>query len=102
MRYDLAKINSMIAPLGLSAEFVPAEDESVDDEIAIYVDDREAEAVAGIQFNETRTRCMAHCWTDSRRRAMHFGTTEHRDVMVALGDAVNLMHQYGWINAPLN
>jgi hypothetical protein len=89
---NMGELNKAL-PNGISAEFVGADDASVDDEILLYVDDH-AEAVGGIQF--TGRGYCANCWTSVARNEMHFGR-DTTSLKVALQEAVRLLKRYRWI-----
>jgi hypothetical protein len=80
-------------PTGVTAAFVRAEDETVDDEILLYVE-QHAQAVAGIQF--FGGSYFANCWTDAAFEAVHHGD-ERRTITEAVADAVALLRKYNWI-----
>jgi hypothetical protein len=92
MSTNLSRLNSLL-PQGVTAEFIRAEDESVDDEIMLYVDNH-AESVGGIQLSSGRF--CPNVWTSTAKDAMHFGR-ETKSISAATTEAVRLLRKYGWL-----
>jgi hypothetical protein len=90
----VSNLNHLFATHGVTCEFVPADDESVDSEIMFYVDQR-AEAVAGIQISGRH--CCPNVWTQTMD-AIEFGKEyKLREIDLVAGALANLMAKYGWI-----
>lgn len=92
-RYNIAALNKGLTLKGITAEFVAAQDETVDDEIMLYVENH-AEPVAGVQF--CGRKFAANCWTSKEFDEMEHAP-EERTLNAAIGHAVYLLRKYGWI-----
>lgn len=95
MKFDIDHVNAALAGRA-RAVFEPADDDSMDDMIAVYVNDRDA---GGIQLLECGHACLATMWNPPlQNMAMTFGDERH-DVMEALDDLVKMMEAAGWFDA---
>jgi hypothetical protein len=84
-------MNALLNPLGIVAEFNAADDESVDDEVALYVDGHQA---AGVQISDGTF--TSYCLSKTKADTMTFGKERQR-LSPAVADAYNLLKAEGWV-----
>jgi hypothetical protein len=81
----------VLDPHGLTARWIDAEDESVDDEVDVRLPDSDEE-VGGIQYCGEGV-WMANAWTSSEHEAMAHGVPR-TDPALAAADLVGLFRKY--------
>ncbi len=86
-------IHNLKLPDGITAEFLRAEDEAVDDSILLYVE-AHAESPADIQL--AGREFAANCWTAPDMEEIEHGPLR-RTLKEAVADAVALLRKYNWI-----
>ncbi len=86
----------LLDPHGLTARWIDAEDESVDDEVDVRLEGSDEE-LGGIQYCGEGV-WMANAWTSAQREAMAHGLPR-TDPAVAAADLVGLLERHNRIAA---